>query len=334
MSYSQLTQEQRYLIYHLLKMGFNQTYTAKIIGVHKSTIGRELKRNTGKKGYRYKQAQRKARQRRHQGRERLTDKDWEVVEDYLGKDFSPEQVSTWIQKKHGLQISHKWIYQLLPASHQSLLFSATMSKQINNLVQKMLYDPITVEISISEPLKTINHAIYKVEQFHKLELLLQLLNDAKKGQVLVFTRTKRRASKLADQLNRAGVNSTSLQGNLSQSKRQKAMNAFRKGQVKVLVATDIAARGIDVMQVTHVINYDIPDTAIAYTHRTGRTGRMDNLGTALTLVTREDMKMVHSIERLIGTNLEQRKVKGFKPTPHVNHPQPAYHQRSRSAKRH
>jgi len=226
------------------------------------------------------------------------------------------------------------IIQLLPAKHQSLLFSATMSKKINSLVQKMLYDPITVEISISEPLKTINHAIYKVEQFHKLELLLQLLNDAKKGQVLVFTRTKRRASKLADQLNRAGVNSTSLQGNLSQSKRQKAMNAFRKGQVKVLVATDIAARGIDVMQVTHVINYDIPDTAIAYTHRTGRTGRMDNLGTALTLVTREDMKMVHSIERLIGTNLEQRKVKGFKPTPHVNHPQPAYHQRSRSAKRH
>ncbi len=226
------------------------------------------------------------------------------------------------------------IIQLLPAKHQSLLFSATMSKKINSLVQKMLYDPITVEISISEPLKTINHAIYKVEQLHKLELLLQLLNDAKKGQVLVFTRTKRRASKLADQLNRAGVNSTSLQGNLSQSKRQKAMNAFRKGQVKVLVATDIAARGIDVMQVTHVINYDIPDTAIAYTHRTGRTGRMDNLGTALTLVTREDMKMVHSIERLIGTNLEQRKVKGFKPTPHVNHPQPAYHQRSRSAKRH
>ena len=102
----------------------------------------------------------------------------------------------------------------------------------------------------------------------------------------------------------------------------------------MLVATDIAARGIDVMQVTHVINYDIPDTAIAYTHHTGGTGRMDNLGTALSLVTREDMKMVHSIERLIGKNLEQRKVAGFNPTPNANHPKPAYQQRSGSAKRH
>lgn len=203
------------------------------------------------------------------------------------------------------------IIKLLPAKHQSLLFSATMSKQINSLVQKMLQNPVTVEISIDEPLKTINHGIYRVEQYHKLELLLQLLNDAKKSQVLVFTRTKRRATKLATQLNNAGVSSTSLQGNLSQSKRKKAMNAFRKGQVKVLVATDIAARGIDIMQVSHVINYDIPDTAVAYTHRTGRTGRMDNLGTALTLVTHEDMKMVHSIERFIGMSLEQRKVDGF-----------------------
>ncbi len=224
------------------------------------------------------------------------------------------------------------IIKLLPAKHQSLLFSATMSKQINNLVQKMLQNPVIVKVSIDEPLKTINHAIYRVEQLHKLELLLQLLNDAKKGQVLVFTRTKRRATKLATQLNNAGVNSTSLQGNLSQSKRQKAMNAFRKGQVKVLVATDIAARGIDVMQVSHVINYDIPDTAVAYTHRTGRTGRMENLGTALTLVTHEDMKMVRSIERFIGTHLEQRKAKGLRPAHKSNQPQPTRHHRSASSK--
>jgi ATP-dependent RNA helicase RhlE len=225
------------------------------------------------------------------------------------------------------------IIGLLPAKHQSLLFSATMAKEINSLVQKMLYDPITVEISITQPLKTINHAIYRVEQYHKLELLLQLLDDEKKGQVLVFTRTKRRASKLADQLNHAGVNSTSLQGNLSQSRRQKAMNAFRKGHVKVLVATDIAARGIDVRQVSHVINYDIPDTAVAYTHRTGRTGRMDNLGTALTLVTQEDMMMVRSIERLMGTHLELKKLDGFKPKRNVNRPQQVHHQRSGSASR-
>ncbi len=225
------------------------------------------------------------------------------------------------------------IIELLPAKHQSLLFSATMSKEINNLVQKMLYDPITVEISIAEPLKTIKHAVYHVEQNNKLELMLQLLHDDKKGQVLVFTRTKRRASKLADQLNHAGVSSTSLQGNLSQPNRQRAMNAFRKGHVKVLVATDIAARGIDVMQVSHVINYDIPDTAIAYTHRTGRTGRMENLGTALTLVTREDMKMVRSIERLVGMNFEKKKVNGFKPNPNTNYPRPVHNHRPAAAKR-
>lgn len=113
MSYSQLTQEQRYLIYHLLKMGINQTDIAKRVGVHKSTISRELKRNTGKKGYRYKQAQRKANQRRQRGRKRLAEKDWEIVEGYLEKDFSPEQVSAWVLKKHGLQISHEWIYQYI-----------------------------------------------------------------------------------------------------------------------------------------------------------------------------------------------------------------------------
>jgi ATP-dependent RNA helicase RhlE len=225
------------------------------------------------------------------------------------------------------------IIQLLPAKHQSLLFSATMSKEINNLVQKMLYDPITVEISIDEPLKTIKHAIYHVEQNNKVELMLQLLHNEKQGQVLVFTRTKRRASKLADQLNQAGVSTTSLQGNLSQAKRQKAMNAFRNGRVKVLVATDIAARGIDVMQVSHVINYDVPDTAVAYTHRTGRTGRMENLGAALTLVTREDMKMLRSIERLVGMNFEQKNVDVSKPSPRTRYTQQTHHRKSVSAKR-
>jgi ATP-dependent RNA helicase RhlE len=224
------------------------------------------------------------------------------------------------------------IIQLLPAKHQSLLFSATMSKEINSLVQKMLFDPITVEISIDEPLKTINHSIYHVEQNNKLDLMLQLLHDDKQGQVLVFTRTKRRASKLADQLNDAGISSTSLQGNLSQPNRQKAMNAFRKGHVKVLVATDIAARGIDVMQVSHVINFDMPDTAIAYTHRTGRTGRMENLGAALTLVTREDTQMLRSIERLVGINFERRKMDGSTPAPKRNQSQPARRQRSAAAK--
>jgi len=116
--------------------------------------------------------------------------------------------------------------------------------------------------------------------------------------------------KIAVQLSQAGLSTTSLQGNLSQSKRDQAMDLFRRGRVKIMVATDIAARGIDVSQVSHVINFDIPDTVDAYTHRTGRSGRMGRLGTALTLVTREDYQMVRTIERVTGQNFERREVEG------------------------
>ena len=205
----------------------------------------------------------------------------------------------------------KRIIGTLPREHQTLLFSATMPKEIRSLATGMMDDPVTVNVDIASPLKTIDHVIYPVEQGRKLDLLVHLLNQNDGEQVLVFTRTKRRATKVALQLGQAGVSSTSLQGNMTQGKRQAAMNAFRSGSVKVLVATDIAARGIDVKKVSHVINYDVPDTAEAYTHRTGRTGRMENLGTALSLVTQEDLRMVRSIERLLGTQLERRKVDGL-----------------------
>ncbi len=205
----------------------------------------------------------------------------------------------------------KRIIGALPKVHQTLLFSATMPKEIRNLAEGMMVNPVTVNVDIASPLKTIDHVIYPVEQDRKLDLLVHLLNHNDGEQVLVFTRTKRRATKVALQLGQAGVSSTSLQGNMTQGKRQAAMNAFRTGSVKVLVATDIAARGIDVKKVSHVINYDVPDTAEAYTHRTGRTGRMENLGTALSLVTQEDLGMVRSIERLLGTQLERRKVDGL-----------------------
>lgn len=203
----------------------------------------------------------------------------------------------------------------LPAKRQTLLFSATMPAEIRKLTAEMLHDPVTVEIGITKPLDTIVHAIYPVDPARKLEALLALLQDTGNGQVLVFTRTKHRAKKMATQLSSAGLSATSLQGNLSQSQRQFAMSSFRDGRVKVLVATDIASRGIDVSQVSHVINYDIPDTAEAYTHRTGRTGRMEHLGTALSLVTHEDMSMVRTIERLMGQPLERRKISGMNPQP-------------------
>jgi ATP-dependent RNA helicase RhlE len=147
-----------------------------------------------------------------------------------------------------------------------------------------------------------------VEQTRKAELLLAILRQSGSGQVLVFTRTKYRARKLAEQLKKAGLPAASLQGNLSQNRRQEAMDSFRSGRVKVLVATDIAARGIDVSQITHVVNYDMPDTAVAYTHRIGRTGRMTRLGTALTFATQDDRPMIRAIERLLGYSLERRRL--------------------------
>jgi ATP-dependent RNA helicase RhlE len=230
------------------------------------------------------------------------------------------------------------IMAALPSQRQTLLFSATMPGEIRKLATDFLRQPVTVEIDVARPLDTINHAIYAVDQTQKVAMLLGLLQQAGNGQVLVFTRTKHRAKKLAEQLMKAGVAATSLQGNLSQNRRQESMDRFRSGRAKVMVATDIAARGIDVSQITHVINYDLPDTADAYTHRTGRTGRMEKLGTALSLTTPDDLVMVRTIERLLGKSLERRKLDGFEepvvspavrsgmPPTHFGAPRPASNQ--------
>jgi ATP-dependent RNA helicase RhlE len=203
------------------------------------------------------------------------------------------------------------ILAALPTQRQTLLFSATMPPEIRSLADEFLDHPVRVDLGVSRPVETIGHALYPVDQTRKADLLLALLRQSGKGQVLVFTRTKHRAKKLADQLIKAGLPATSLQGNLSQNRRQEAMNNFRTGRVKVLVATDIAARGIDVSQISHVINFDMPDTADAYTHRIGRTGRMARQGTALTLVTKDDLPMIRTIEHLLGRALEKRKLAGF-----------------------
>ncbi len=199
----------------------------------------------------------------------------------------------------------------LPTSRQTLLFSATMPDQIRKLADEFMRQPVTVELGESRPVETVGHAVYGVEQTRKFELLLAILRQSGSGKVLVFTRTKHRAKKLAGQLIKAGLSATSLQGNLSQRRRQEAMDGFRSGRVKVLVATDIASRGIDVSRISHVINYDMPDTAVAYTHRIGRTGRMEKRGTALSLATQDDLPMVRTIEKLLGRSLERRKLTGF-----------------------
>jgi len=215
------------------------------------------------------------------------------------------------------------ILAAVPSQRQTLLFSATMPNEVRSLATDTLRAPVMVEIGASRPVNTVSHAAYSVDQTRKNELLLEILNQVESTQVLIFTRTKHRAKRLSEFLVKNGQSATSLQGNLSQNRRQEAMSGFRNGRFKIMVATDIAARGIDISQVTHVINYDLPDTAEAYTHRIGRTGRMERLGTALSLITVDDLVMLRTIERLLGRSLEKRKMTGFEPSAQLAEQQPA-----------
>ena len=203
------------------------------------------------------------------------------------------------------------ILKNLPKKHQTLVFSATMPSEIRRLAGDILRDPATVQVGITAPAETVSHALYPVAQHLKTALLLKLLGNTHTKSVLVFTRTKHRAKSLGKKLSAAGYRSASLQGNLSQARRQAALDGFRDGKFQVLVATDIAARGIDVTQISHVINYDIPSTPEAYIHRIGRTGRATRSGEAFTLVTEEDKIMVRAINRIIGSNIEQRFLSTF-----------------------
>ena len=177
------------------------------------------------------------------------------------------------------------ILKHIPAKRQTLLFSATMPDDIRRLASEILSNPVTVQVGSTAPPVTVSHALYPVAQHLKTALLLELLKHTDTESVLVFTRTKHRAKRLGEQLEKAGYKAASLQGNLSQNRRQAALDGFRDGTYQILVATDIAARGIDVSQISHVINYDMPDTADAYIHRIGRTGRAARSGDAFTLVT-------------------------------------------------
>ena len=202
---------------------------------------------------------------------------------------------------------------------QTLLFSATMPDDIRRLVHDILHDPVTVQIGRTVPAITVSHALYPVKQHLKTALLMELLRRTEAGSVLVFTRTKHRAERIAQQLKRKGYSVASLQGNMSQCGRQAALDGFRDGSFKILVATDIAARGLDVLSISHVINYDMPDSTDAYTHRIGRTGRVDKTGDAFTLVTTEDTAMVHALEQILNTKLERRTLQGFDYTMGVIH---------------
>jgi ATP-dependent RNA helicase RhlE len=203
------------------------------------------------------------------------------------------------------------ILAALPARRRNLLFSATMPTAIRGLADQILADPHVVELDRVGPASTIEHALYPVLENSKRDLLEHLLGADGFESAIVFTRTKHRARRLAEQLDRAGHRAVALQGNMNQGQRDRAMRGFRERRFDVLVATDIAARGIDVSQVSHVINFDVPNVPEAYTHRIGRTGRSEREGKACTFVTGEDRAMVGAIERMLGAPIPRNRVPGF-----------------------
>jgi ATP-dependent RNA helicase RhlE len=207
------------------------------------------------------------------------------------------------------------ILKALPEDRQNLLFSATMPKEIRHLADNLLYEPHVVELADKAPASTIDHALYHIGESRKRALLDHVLENDNCDSAIVFTRTKHRARQLAKGLIQAGHRAVALQGNMSQSQRDKAMAGFRKRQYDILVATDIAARGIDVTGVSHVINYDVPNTAEAYTHRIGRTGRSEREGVACTFVTAADRDWIRATERMIGSKIKCKTVEGFESDP-------------------
>jgi len=203
------------------------------------------------------------------------------------------------------------ILRYVPARRQTLFFCATMPNDIRSLAQSILHDPETVQVDPIAPAKTVSHALYPVPETQKTNLLLALLKRTATGRVLVFTRTKHKAQNLARILAKAGHRATALQGNMSQAQRDAAINGFRGKRYDVLVATDVAARGIDVAGITHVINLDVPNSVDAYTHRIGRTGRADCVGVAFTLASPADGSIVREIEHAVGAPIEKRRLEGF-----------------------
>ncbi len=200
----------------------------------------------------------------------------------------------------------KRVIARLPEKRQSLVFSATMPKEIDALTRKILNDPARVRVNHSAPVTAISHTCFNLDKQERTTKLKQLLEEPAMTTALVFTRTKYKAKGLAAQLKKSGFKATSLQGNLSQAQRKKAMDGFRSGSFNILVATDIAARGIDVSAISHVINYDLPDTVETYIHRTGRTGRAECSGKAYTFACQGDEKMVALIEKQLGQPMKHQ----------------------------
>ncbi|MEN9903053.1 MAG: ATP-dependent helicase RhlE [Pseudomonadota bacterium] len=223
------------------------------------------------------------------------------------------------------------ILNMLPKTRQGLLFSATFSTEIQRLADTMLQNPEYIEVakrnSVSD---TITHQVHPVAESRKMALLVNLLRTGTMNQALVFVRTKQGCSRLARALQHAGIKTDAIHGDKSQSERMKALNAFKAGEMQALVATDVAARGIDIEELPYVVNYELPHTPEDYVHRIGRTGRAGNLGNALSLVSADETGYLADIEKLINKPIHQVVVPGFEPEDDWCYP-PSGKKRDRSA---
>ena len=211
------------------------------------------------------------------------------------------------------------ILRELPAKRQTLLFSATMPNEILSLAHSILHQPERIQVERAKPAVGITQALYPVPQHLKPKLLLHLFREVQMSSALVFRRTKIGADKLVHYLKDHGVRVGVINGDRSQSERQHALNSFKEGRVQILIATEIAARGIDVEGISHVINYDVPESADAYIHRIGRTGRAEMTGDAFTLASANDEEFIRVIERAIGKPLPRVTFPNFnynEPPPH------------------
>ena len=216
----------------------------------------------------------------------------------------------------------KRVLKLLPPKRQNLLFSATFSDEIKTLADNLLNNPALIEVARrNSTVEAITQKIHPVDRDKKRQLLAHLIKLQNWHQVLVFTRTKHGANRLAELLNKDGITSLAIHGNKSQSARTKALAEFKTGDLQVLVATDIAARGIDIDQLPHVVNFDLPNVPEDYVHRIGRTGRAGALGEAISLVCIDEKAYLHAIERLIKRDIPSVVIPGFEPDPHAK-PEP------------
>ena len=207
------------------------------------------------------------------------------------------------------------LMNLMPPKRQNLLFSATFSKEIKKLASTILTNPVTVEATPENTTaELVNQRVYRVNQKQKTEVITKLIWEGNWHQVLVFTRTKHGANRLAQKLDRAKISATAIHGNKTQAARTKALAAFKKGDVSVLVATDIAARGLDIPLLPHVINFELPNVAEDYVHRIGRTGRAGASGEAISLVSADEVAYLRGIEKLLGMTLPSEVIEGFEPT--------------------